>query len=210
MTPTLYLTSNLRYSSQCRIILICNAPSKIIEPLRSRCLAIRVPAPSLDAIHVVLSSVAKKEGFELNHELAIRLAIHSQGNLRKALLMLETLRLQYGIIPYDAPAPLPDWEVFIAKLAREILQEQSPSKLLAAREMLYELLSNCIPGDVIMQTLVRELMKTLDDELKHEVTHWAAYYEHRMRVGSKEIFHLEAFVAKFMSIYSKWLASMFA
>ena len=61
-----------------------------------------------------------------------------------------------------------------------------------------------------MQTLVRELLKSLDDELKHEVAHWAAYYEHRMRIGSKEIFHLEAFVAKFMSIYNRWLAAMFA
>ena len=189
---------------------MCNAASKIIEPLRSRCLAIRVPAPALDAIISVLGTVAKKESFDLNADVALRLAVNCEGNLRKALLMLETLRLQYGIIPADAPAPLPDWETFIKRLAREILQEQSPSKLLAAREMLYELLSNCIPGDVIMETLVRELMKTLDDELKHEVAHWAAFFEHRMRMGSKEIFHLEAFVAKFMSLYSKWLAAMFA
>jgi replication factor C subunit 3/5 len=114
------------------------------------------------------------------------------------------------ILPPDAVPPLPDWELYIAKLAREILQEQSPSKLIAARDMFYELLSNCIPGDVIMQTLCRELMKSLDDELKHEVAYWAAYYEHRMRVGSKEIFHLEAFAARFMSLYNKWLASMFA
>jgi replication factor C subunit 3/5 len=47
--------------------------------------------------------------------------------------------------------------------------------------MLYELLTNCIPADVIIQTLTREFMKALDDTLKHEVAHWAAYYEHRIR-----------------------------
>jgi hypothetical protein len=47
--------------------------------------------------------------------------------------------------------------------------------------MLYELLTNCIPADVIIQTLTREFMKVLDDTLKHEVAHWAAYYEHRIR-----------------------------
>ena len=61
-----------------------------------------------------------------------------------------------------------------------------------------------------MQTLTRELIKSMDDSLKHEVVHWAAYYEHRVRIGSKEIFHLEAFVAKFMAIYKKWLVSFFA
>ena len=76
--------------------------------------------------------------------------------------------------------------------------------------MFYELLTNCIPADVIMTVLVRELMKALDDQLKHEVCHWAAYYEHRLQTGSKEIFHLEAFVAKFMAIYKRWIVSLFS
>jgi len=40
------------------------------------------------------------------------------------------------------------------------------------------------------------LLPKLDEELKPEVIHWAAFYEHRIRLGSKTIFHLEAFVAK--------------
>lgn len=41
------------------------------------------------------------------------------------------------------------------------------------------------------------------------MAYWAAFYEHRMVTGSKEIFHLEAFVAKFMSIYKQFLINMF-
>jgi len=40
------------------------------------------------------------------------------------------------------------------------------------------------------------LLPKLDEELKPEVIHWAAFYEHRLRLGSKAVFHLEAFVAK--------------
>jgi Replication factor C subunit 3, C-terminal domain len=40
------------------------------------------------------------------------------------------------------------------------------------------------------------LIPKLDEELKPEVIHWATFYEHRVRTGSKVIFHLEAFVAK--------------
>jgi replication factor C subunit 3/5 len=100
-------------------------------------------------------------------------------------------------------------ELFINKLGRLILQEQSPAQLLVAREMTYELLSNCIPSDVILRVLCRELMKAMDDTLKHETAHWAAYYEHRLCIGSKDIFHIEAFIAKIMAIYKKWLISMF-
>jgi replication factor C subunit 3/5 len=34
------------------------------------------------------------------------------------------------------------------------------------RGKLYELLTNCIPPDVIVKTLLKELLKRLDDEMK--------------------------------------------
>lgn len=55
------------------------------------------------------------------------------------------------------------------------------------------------------QTLTRELVKNLDTCLWAEVFKWAAFYEHRLHMGSKEILHLEAFVAKFMSIYKTYI-----
>ena len=39
-----------KYSSSCRLILCCNNQSKVIDPVRSRCLGIRVPAPSHDDV----------------------------------------------------------------------------------------------------------------------------------------------------------------
>eukprot|EP00624_Nannochloropsis_granulata_P006571 evm.model.NODE_49416_length_6225_cov_23.907631.1 len=102
-----------------------------------------------------------------------------------------------------------DWEEYIGKLATMLIEEQSPPRLVLARDMLYELLTNCIPPDVILKTLLRELLPKLDDQLKHEVVYWAAFYEHRVQVGSKEIFHLEAFVAKFMALYKAFVINMF-
>lgn len=75
--------------------------------------------------------------------------------------------------------------------------------------MIYELLGNCIPSEVILRVLCRELMSRLDDDLKHELLQWAAYYEHRMQRGSKDIFHFEAFIAKFMTLYKKFLLDLY-
>jgi len=201
-----------KYSSHCRIFLICNSASKIIEPVRSRCLGIRIAAPSHEDIANILVSVAKKEQTPCEFEFAMKISIHADRNVRRAMLMLEASKVQSpnGSLTKDMMIQLPDWEMYIIRLAREILQEQSPTKLLHAREMLYELLTNCIPVDVIIHTLARELVKTMDDTLKHEVCYWAAYYEHRACMGSKEIFHLEAFICKFMALYKKWLVSMFS
>ena len=70
-------------------------------------------------------------------------------NLRRALLMLEATKVQAYPFTEQQPLQMPDWEVYIQALAKEITQEQSPQKLLKAREMLYELLTNCIPADVV-------------------------------------------------------------
>lgn len=48
-------------------------------------------------------------------------------------------------------------------------------------------------------------MPKIDDSLKSEVVKWAAFYEHRIRTGTKVIFHLEAFVAKFMRIAESFI-----
>ena len=77
------------------------------------------------------------------------------------------------------------------------------------RGRLYELLTHCIPPDVIFVGLLKELVKICDGELKTEVVSMAAAYEHRLTKGNKAIYHLEAFVAKFMSTYMKFMESAY-
>lgn len=200
-----------RYSTTCRLILVCNSQSKVIEPVRSRCLGIRVAAPSYHEISRVLQTVASRQSVTLPEELAMNIARESSRNLRRALLMLEACHVQErDNLTKDMPVQKTDWELYIRQLAIDVTREQSPQRLMAAREKLYELLVNCIPPDVIIKTLTTELLKNLDDNLKHEVVEWAAFYEHRIAQGSKEIFHLEAFLAKYMALYKKYLNDMFA
>ena len=168
--------------------------------------------------------VAKKESIFLPDALAVALARESDRNTRRALLMLEAAHVQTrgatgdstggsgveGVLKEDQALPTTDWELYIQNLAVDITREQSPQRLLAAREKLYELLVNCIPASLIIKRLTEELIKNLDDSLKLQVLEWAAFYEHRISLGSKEIFHLEAFVAKYMAIYKKYLNDLFA
>jgi len=198
-----------KYAATCRLILICESASRVIGPLRSRCLAVRIPAPTLAEIGSVLQGVAKKENIELPIELAQKIAIASKRNLRRAILMLEACKVEQSPLRSDQQVRISDWERFIDDLGRLIIEEQSPYRLLLARNKLYELLSNCIPADIIMKALTSALMGRLDDQMKHQVIQIAAYYEHRMKSGSKAIFHLEAFVAKFMALYKRWVVETF-
>ena len=64
-------------------------------------------------------------------------------------------------------------------------------------------------SQVIFVGLQKELSKNCDGELKTELCQIAAFYEHRLNKGNKAIYHLEAFVAKFMSVYMKYMESAF-
>ena len=48
-------------------------------------------------------------------------------------------------------------------------------------------------------------VQVCDGELKTELCQIAAFYEHRLQKGNKAIYHLEAFVAKFMAMYMKFM-----
>ncbi|XP_039131043.1 replication factor C subunit 3 [Dioscorea cayenensis subsp. rotundata] len=198
-----------KYSASCRLILCCNSSSRVTEAIRSRCLNVRVNAPTHEQIVKVLEFIAKKESLQLPPGFAARIASQSNRNLRRAILSFETCRVQqYPFTANQAISPL-DWEQYVSEIASDIMKEQSPKRLFLVRGKLYELLVNCIPPEIILKKLLSELLKKLDFELKHEVCHWAAYYEHKMRMGQKAIFHIEAFVAKFMSIYKSFLIATF-
>ena len=123
--------------------------------------------------------------------------------------MLETCRvdanenqLQSNQVIHSA-----DWERFVDDLGKLITEEQTPKRLLLARSKIYELLTCCIPPELIIQVLLCSrcphccaamtwpclmmllavaffrsqkltvvLLKRLDDEIKHEVVQWAAFY----------------------------------
>ena len=209
-----------KYSPNLRLILLANSTSNIIAPIRSRTLLVRVAAPTEEEICGALQAVGKKEGWKENENLNKRIAKESGRNLRKALLMFEAVHAQKYVsklfpsgIATDMRSetitdatiiPPPDWEALIGQIASHIVEERSPARLLVVRAMFYDLLSHCIDSTTILKTLTWKLIPKTDDSLKPEVIRWAAFYEHRCKTGSKQIFHLEAFVAKYMRLYERY------
>jgi replication factor C subunit 3/5 len=137
------------YMPTCRIIANAENLSKVIAPLRSRCLQVRVPAPSEKLIADMLKTIARKENFELPPALAMGIAHNSRRNMRRAIMMLQTAKLKTPNLTNSTAVPRPDYEGFVANISREVVTEQSPAKLRAIRAMLYELLTKGITADLI-------------------------------------------------------------
>ncbi|TFK49619.1 P-loop containing nucleoside triphosphate hydrolase protein [Heliocybe sulcata] len=190
-----------KYMNNMRIILCANSTSKLIAPIKSRCLLVRVAAPSSEEMQHALEYVAKREKFTLPPEASQQIIEDSNGNLRKAMLVLEALKMQSPDMSGPLSIAKPDWETYCHKVADMIIQEQTPQRVMDVRAKFYELLSHCIPPTVILKTVAERVVDKVDESIKADVMHWAAFYEVRMRVGNKKIFHLEAWVVKVMSLY---------
>lgn len=51
--------------------------------------------------------------------------------------------------------PPPDWEALIDQIAKEIVEERSPARILQVRAKLYDLLTHCIPATTILKVSMR-------------------------------------------------------
>ncbi|KAF8071780.1 P-loop containing nucleoside triphosphate hydrolase protein [Lyophyllum atratum] len=197
-----------KYMANMRIILCANSTSRLIAPIKSRCLLMRVAAPNPEEMEVVLNYVAKRAPFTLPPEAAKKIIDDSGGNLRKAILVLEALKMQSPDLSGPLAIAKPDWETYCHKVADLIVSEQSPARVMEVRAKFYELLSHCIPPTVVLKTVAERVVERVDESLKADIMHWAAFYEIRMRMGSKKIYHLEAWVVKVMSLYKHFFYDM--
>lgn len=194
-----------KYMRSCRVVLCCNSTSRVIPAIRSRCLCVRIAAPSNEEISTILQKTCRKEGLELPVVLADRISQHSNRNLRRALLMCEVCRVKQYPFSEDQELVGLDWEVFLKQTATLIIQQQTPKRVSEVRTRLYDLMTHLIPADVIIKGLLDELLISCDGQIKHQVISAASVYEHRLQLGQKAIYHIEAFIIKFMAMYKKFM-----
>lgn len=110
-----------KYSSVCRLVMLCSTVSKVLEAVRSRCMCIRVAAPTDAKIMDTLMHVSKEEQLDLPPELAGRIVSTCGRDLRKVLLCLECCRVERFPFTAAQQPRLADWELYIAVCALSML-----------------------------------------------------------------------------------------
>ncbi|KAJ1610817.1 putative replication factor C subunit 5 [Cryptosporidium canis] len=188
-----------KYSNNSRLILHCEQLSSIIPPLRSRCLCIRVPLPSPDEVLQVLRHISNSENLQVSTNYLEQIVKESDCNLRRAILILETAYTQSFSNPPSA-LKLP-WQKVCIDIATSVVKNPHPKTLLDAREPLYDLLCSCIPADLILVTLTKHLLSIVSASAHPIIINAAAHYAHTLKLGNKDIWHIEAFLAQVMNCH---------
>lgn len=192
-----------KYSKNIRIIMCCETLSNIIDPIRSRMLNIRLSSPNPLEFREIVQEVSSKESVALGETFLDKLSSLCKGNIRLGLLTLENMAVlkNMNLSGTDINVVKPDWMVCIDKICLLAMKNKTVDTVLTIRGIFYDLLAHCIPAELILQKIVewvlenKDLVKIRQEKITN-IIYYASVFDERMKLGSKDIFHLEGFITK--------------
>ncbi|MCE4604279.1 MAG: replication factor C small subunit [Aeropyrum sp.] len=189
------------YSSVTRFILIANYPSKIIDPIQSRCAFFRFQPLRKEDVVERLRFILENEGVDYDEGALDAIYEISEGDMRKAINVLQaasyigrvTVDQVYRVVGMAKP-----------KEVRDMLNAAISGDFTTARSMLRKIMIEYgMSGEDVARQLHRELFSS-DVKMPEEMRVLAADYlgevHFRLVEGSDDDIQLSAFLA--------WLAMM--
>lgn len=191
-----------KYSDTCKFILISEQLSKIIEPLRSRCLLIRVPLPSEAQILETLLHICDKEQMKISYRDLHEIIKKSENKVNNAIWLLEMHN--YGI-NYDK-----NWDTIIETIIDLIVNTKIKSNnmlyniIKKIRDQFYILFITNIPTQTIIRNIMIKLIEKNSDniKLKYNIIDITSIFEQRLNQGTRHIIHMEAYIIQLIKLLS--------
>ena len=189
-----------KYSSTCKFILISDQLSKIIEPLRSRCLMIRIPLPTHIQILETLLYICQKEEIDISYNKLNEIIKNSDNKVNHALWLLEMYN--YGI------SYTKNWDHVIDDIVNSIINKKNNSNnkfyraMKKIRDQFYVLFITNIPTQLIIRKIMIKLLNKINDlNLKYYVIDITSIFEQRLSQGTRHIIHMEAYIVRLFYLF---------
>jgi replication factor C subunit 3/5 len=192
-----------KYVNNCKFILLSHQLSNVIEPLRSRCLCIRVPLANDAMIFQALFDVTINKKINLNLKQYNEIIKKSDNHIEKAIWLLQLHKMK---IPF-----IVNWQKYMNttvdlifkinfKMKRKIYYES----LIKIRNLLYTIfITNIDPQIIIREIMNKIVVKVESIELKAEIIEATSEFEFRLTSGKRHVLHLEAYVNTLVFLLTK-------
>lgn len=190
-----------RYHDTCKFILCSYQISKIIEPIRSRCLNIRVPRPSNIELFKYLSSISIKEKMKITPAHINYIIKKSDKNINTCLWILEYFKNK----EFDF---IVSWKMYLSPLIDLIHLTFFNKKvinltiILEIRNILNNIfISNITGSEIIVELLDQLILKHPEYpvDLYFNIIKIFSDFEIRLSKGKRAIIHIEALLMKLLS-----------
>jgi replication factor C subunit 3/5 len=190
-----------KYSNTCKFILISDQLSKIIEPLRSRCLMIRVPLPTNEQILETILYISEKENITISYDMINDIIQNSDNKVNHALWLLEMHRYN---ISYEN-----NWMQVIDEIVEMITDDtiKNNKKLYSTikriREKYYILFITNISTQIIIRNIMLKLLNVINNiEIKYKIIDITSIFEQRLSQGTRHIIHIEAYISRLIELFT--------
>ncbi|MEM3793554.1 MAG: replication factor C small subunit [Candidatus Bathyarchaeia archaeon] len=192
-----------RYTDTCRFILCCNYSSKIIEPIQSRCAIFRFSPVGEDEVKDFLGWIAKNEGVNITDGGLAAIARISEGDLRKAINLLQAASSLKDEIDEDSIYRLAGR--IEPRYAKEILELAMKGNFSESRKRLRDLLleKGLSPLDIIRQIHGEIFRSELQERDKLLLAEMLGEADFRISQGGDPEVQMSAFLAKLASLSSR-------
>ena len=192
-----------KYSDICKFIFISDQLSKIIEPIRSRCILVRTPLPTAEQILDVLLKISNSENIKLEPHEYNEIITNSEYKINTAIWLLELKK--YGL-PYNK-----NWETLSNEIVLYILNKKNYrnskfySSIKKIREIFYNLFITNISIQVIIRNIMLKLLKNVDDlKLKINIVEITSIFELRLSQGTRQIIHFESYCIRLFYLFNTY------
>lgn len=184
------------YTSTCRFVLLANYPSKIIEPIQSRCAIFRFKPLSENEVGKIVDKIAAAEKLTIDAKAKKALVVVSEGDCRKLENVLQSCAVMSSTITeeliYSAAG------VATPKEIKEVIELAFSNNFQKARDKLLEtMLAHGLSGiDVIKQLQKEVLESSIEPKKKLMLIEKCGEIEFRMSEGADEFVQLEALLSQ--------------
>ena len=184
-----------QYANITRFILSCNYSSKIIEPIQSRCVVFRFKPLAKEYVYQILENIANNEGLELEPGVIDVLYVVSEGDMRRAINLLQAASMYSKKISADLIYEVAS--IAKPKEIKEIIELSMKGMFKEARDKLIDtMIRYGLAGEDIIKLFSREVQSLdIPEKAKLEIIHQIGELEFRMVEGSNPIIQLEALLA---------------
>ena len=182
-----------KYSGTCRFIMWCRSLSRVIDPLKSRCLCFRVASPTYAELFEWVLTVCAYENIKLSLKDNIKIVEEAKGNIKFALWNIELLRSGlFGKNMY----------LQTVKQISDLICEVKIDNLQTIRTLLYNVMITNVSSTEIIKDVMFKICESplIQNESKYKIIEITAKYEHNLTRGRRDIVHLIGFVATTMKI----------
>jgi replication factor C small subunit len=186
-----------KYSKVARFILSANYSSKIIGPIQSRCALFRFRPLKSEAIKNRLLFIGKQEGVTITDEAMENLLSASEGDLRRAINMLQSSAAIKKTIDVETLSSATS--IVIPGQVRRLIELSLKGDFIESRTLLREITMNYgVSGSDLIAQIHKEVFNlSISEEMKIKLADVIGEYEFRIVEGSNETIQLEALLAQF-------------